>query len=142
MTKQDREIKGNPWLVTPIPSPGRDGELWLVPSASGGGDYTVDLAALAAGVDWRAVCTCVCQRRCWHVDAALLRQRLDAIKANCDQHYTGWSLDSLTVEDRRLRALFAHPDLEPRSAGAHFLTVQYAAVGDAILAHTAVPEAA
>lgn len=135
MTKQDREIKGNPWLVTPIASPGRDDDLWLVPSASGGPDYTVDLLALAAGVDFRAVCTCVCTRRCWHIDAAVLRRQLDRVAANCARHYDGWALADLQAEDRRLRALFA-------DAPSHFLTVQYAALGDAILARSAVPEAA
>lgn len=128
---QDPTIKGNPWLVRYD----RLEDCYLVPSASGPGDYAVSLVALDAGADYPEICTCPCRKRCWHIDAALLHLRLAEAADNARRGYAGRSLASLQAEDRRLARLLAHAQ-----AGDHFLRAQYDALGTVIgetLAHQA-----
>lgn len=123
MPKQDPNVKGNPWLLTWDDEAAR----WIVPSASGPLRYAVDLNAAAAW-DWQNACTCLAQRRCWHIDAAELREQLDDCLAKCLRHYAGWSRRELEDEDLRLRVIMSVEGAGP------FLMTQYTALGDTLAA--------
>lgn len=122
-TRQDPNIKNNPWLLEWDDEAAR----WIVPSASSNRRYVVDLNAAAVG-DWAAACSCQAQTRCWHCDSAELRDLLDDCAEKCLRHYANWSQTELEAEDLRLRVIMSVEGAGP------FLLAQYTAVGDTLAA--------
>lgn len=106
---QDPAVKGNPYAAGFI-SATDEADNYRVRSAKTRLPkrfYRVSLHRDGTEFD---TCNCDAPVRCWHIDAARLRQMIDSQVASAEFLYRDASLAELQAEDARLRAELAEAD--------------------------------